>query len=59
MATLHTRSAARLMIAPSVLLLFAWMIVPLVMTIYFSLLNYNLLSPGMESFVGFLNYEYF
>ncbi|TBA50855.1 carbohydrate ABC transporter permease, partial [Rhizobium ruizarguesonis] len=59
MATLHTRSAARLMIAPSVLLLFAWMIVPLVMTIYFSLLNYNLLSPGMENFVGFLNYEYF
>ncbi|MBB3138522.1 sorbitol/mannitol transport system permease protein [Rhizobium pisi] len=59
MATLHTRSAARLMIAPSVLLLFAWMIVPLAMTIYFSLLNYNLLSPGLESFVGLLNYEYF
>ncbi|WP_454851888.1 carbohydrate ABC transporter permease [Rhizobium binxianense] len=59
MATLHTRSAARLMIAPSVVLLFAWMIVPLVMTIYFSLLNYNLLSPGMENFVGLLNYEYF
>ncbi|WP_064708884.1 carbohydrate ABC transporter permease [Rhizobium bangladeshense] len=59
MATLHTRSAARLMIAPSVLFLFAWMIVPLAMTIYFSLLNYNLLSPGMESFVGLLNYEYF
>jgi sorbitol/mannitol transport system permease protein len=34
MATLHTRSAARLMIAPSVVLLFAWMIVPLAMTIY-------------------------
>ncbi|KEC74682.1 sorbitol/mannitol ABC transporter permease [Rhizobium leguminosarum bv. phaseoli CCGM1] len=41
------------------LLLFAWMIVPLAMTIYFSTLNYNLLSPGMESFVGLLNYEYF
>lgn len=48
-----------MMIAPSVLLLFAWMIVPLAMTIYFSTLNYNLLSPGMESFVGLLNYEYF
>ncbi|NLS05344.1 sugar ABC transporter permease [Rhizobium sp. P32RR-XVIII] len=59
MATLHTRSAARLMMAPAVVLLFAWMIVPLVMTIYFSLLNYNLLSPGMETFVGFLNYQYF
>lgn len=59
MATLHTRSAARLMMTPSVLLLFAWMIVPLAITIYFSLLNYNLLNPGMESFVGLVNYRYF
>jgi len=59
MATLHTRSAARLMIAPSVLLLLAWMIVPLAMTIYFSLLRYNLLMPGMEEFAGFSNYTYF
>jgi sorbitol/mannitol transport system permease protein len=47
------------MMAPSVLLLFAWMIVPLVMTIYFSTLNYNLMSPGAHDFIGFLNYEYF
>ncbi|WP_429130386.1 carbohydrate ABC transporter permease [Ensifer sp. 4252] len=59
MATLHTRSAARLMIAPSVLLLLAWMIVPLAMTIYFSFLRYNLLMPGMEEFAGFSNYIYF
>ncbi|MCA1404922.1 sugar ABC transporter permease [Ensifer sp. IC3342] len=59
MATLHTRSAARLMIAPSVLLLLAWMIVPLAMTIYFSLLRYNLLMPGMEEFAGLSNYTYF
>jgi sorbitol/mannitol transport system permease protein len=59
MATLHTRSAARIMMAPSVVLLFAWMIVPLVMTIYFSFLHYNLLMPGTEQWVGFLNYQYF
>jgi sorbitol/mannitol transport system permease protein len=59
MATLHTRSAARLMMAPSVILLFAWMIVPLAMTLYFSLLNYNLLTPETEAFVGLLNYSYF
>ncbi|ACP26230.1 sorbitol/mannitol ABC transporter, permease protein [Sinorhizobium fredii NGR234] len=59
MATLHTRSAARLMIAPSVLLLLAWMIVPLALTIYFSLLRYNLLMPGMEEFAGLTNYTYF
>ena len=59
MATLHTRSAARMMMAPSVILLLLWSLIPLAMTIYFSLLNYNLLNPGMETFVGFLNYQYF
>ncbi|PST19959.1 sugar ABC transporter permease [Rhizobium sp. JAB6] len=59
MATLHTRSTARIMMAPSVLLLFAWMIVPLVMTIYFSTLNYNLLNPVPPDFIGFTNYEFF
>lgn len=59
MATLQTRSAARLMMAPSVILLFAWMIVPLAMTIYFSTLNYNLLMPGDHPFIGFSNYAYF
>ncbi len=59
MATTHTRSAARLMMAPSVILLFAWMIVPLAMTIYFSLLRYNLLMPGTEEFAGIMNYQFF
>jgi sorbitol/mannitol transport system permease protein len=39
--------------------LFLWMIVPLAMTIWFSLLRYSLLDPGNESFIGLLNYEYF
>ena len=47
------------MMAPSVVLLFVWMIVPLVMTIYFSLLDYNLLTPGDHAFVGLLNYKFF
>lgn len=59
MATTHTRAAARTMLTPAVLLLLAWMLIPLVMTIYFSLLRYNLLMPGLESFVGFENYQYF
>ena len=58
MATLQTKSAARLMMTPSVVLLLLWSLVPLAMTIYYSTLNYNLLTPG-TSFVGFLNYEYF
>ena len=59
MATTHTHSAARLMMAPSVILLLAWMIVPLAMTVYFSFLRYNLLMPGMEEFAGFMNYRFF
>ncbi|MGO4914727.1 carbohydrate ABC transporter permease [Pseudogemmobacter sp. W21_MBD1_M6] len=59
MATQHSRAAARLMISPAVLLLLAWMIVPLAMTLYFSFLRYNLLMPGMETFAGFSNYKYF
>jgi polyol transport system permease protein len=59
MATRHTRTLANAAVAPSVLVLFLWMIVPLGMTLYFSALHYNLLDPGNESFVGLLNYEYF
>jgi sorbitol/mannitol transport system permease protein len=59
MATRHTRTLANAAVAPSVLVLFLWMIVPLGMTVYFSLLRYNLLDPGTETFVGTLNYRYF
>jgi len=58
MATQQTQTAARLMMSPAVILLLAWMIVPLGMTIYFSFLRYNLLMPGTE-FVGFFNYSFF
>lgn len=59
MATQHSRGAARLMISPAVLLLLGWMLIPLGMTIYFSLLRYNLLMPGNNPFVGWENYKYF
>jgi len=59
MATDQSRTAARFMISPSVVLLLGWMIVPLSMTIWFSLQSYNLLSPGTEEFIGLLNYEFF
>jgi sorbitol/mannitol transport system permease protein len=59
MATQQTRTLGRFMLAPAVILLFVWMIVPLAMTIYFSTLNYNLLNPATESFAGLDNYYYF
>jgi sorbitol/mannitol transport system permease protein len=44
--------------APSVLPLLLWMIVPLLMTIYFSLIHFNLLNPTVTGFAGFQNYVY-
>lgn len=59
MATKASRSAARLMISPAVVLLLMWMIVPLAMTVYFSFLRYNLLSPGANAWAGWENYYWF
>ncbi|MGA0540998.1 carbohydrate ABC transporter permease [Neotabrizicola sp. VNH66] len=59
MSTQSTRTAARLMVAPSVLVLFVWMIVPLAMTLYFSFRLYRLLSPDRTGWVGFSNYTWF
>ena len=59
MATQHSKTAARWMISPAVIMLLAWMIIPLSMTLYFSFLRYNLLIPGANPFVGFETYEYF
>jgi len=53
------RSITRLLMAPSVILLLVWMIVPLSMTIYFSTIRYNLLYPGENNFVGLMNFEFF
>jgi sorbitol/mannitol transport system permease protein len=59
MATKQTAAAARILVAPSVILLFLWMIVPLAMTLYFSVLRYSLLDPDSVSFAGLQNYSYF
>ncbi|SFB19350.1 sorbitol/mannitol transport system permease protein [Rhizobium sp. NFR07] len=59
MATQNTKTLARLMMAPSVIVLLVWMVVPLAMTLYYSFQNYNLLTPMNVSFAGFFNYQYF
>jgi sorbitol/mannitol transport system permease protein len=46
------------LLAPSVGLLLFWMIVPLVMTLWFSLQRYNLLDPSTSGFAGLDNYTY-
>jgi len=56
MATQQSRSAARLMMAPAVILLLGWMLVPLTMTLWFSFRNYLPLRGGDQGFAGFDNY---
>ena len=59
MATKASRSAARLMMAPAVILLLGWMLVPLVMTVWFSFRNYLPLRGGDLGWAGFDNYVRF
>jgi len=63
MATQHSRSAARIMMAPAVILLLGWMLVPLTMTLFFSFKKYlplrgDSLENGLQ-WVGFDNYVRF
>lgn len=46
------------LIAPAVVALALWIVVPLAMTVYFSLIRYNLLNPSITGFVGLENYRY-
>jgi sorbitol/mannitol transport system permease protein len=43
---------------PAFLVLLLWSVVPLVMTLWFSLQRYNLLSPGARGFARLENYRY-
>ena len=53
------RFLPRALMTPAVVTLFLWMIVPLVMTIYFSLIRFNLMQPDEVGFNGLANFEYF
>ncbi len=59
MATQHSRSAARMMMAPAVFLLLVWMLVPLSMTLLFSFKKYLPLRGGDLGWSGFDNYVRF
>src|SRR3954462_4711566 len=52
------RNGSAPFIAPSFVLLFLSMIVPLVITLYFSIEHYNLLSANGPKFTGLNNYLY-
>lgn len=54
-------TTARAVALPAIVPLFLWMAVPLGMTLYFSVIRYNLLSPDTVQHLQFtlFNYEYF
>ncbi len=54
-----SRWLPRVLLAPAVVTLLLWMIVPLVMTLYFSFVRYNLMQPGATEFIGLANFSYF
>ncbi|MEN9382929.1 MAG: hypothetical protein RL323_72 [Pseudomonadota bacterium] len=53
------RLLPRVLLAPAVTTLLLWMIVPLLMTIYFSVIRFNLMQPDQSGFIGLENFEYF
>lgn len=53
------RLLPRALMAPAVVTLLLWSIVPLLMTLYFSFVSYNLMQPGEHPFAGLSNFEYF
>lgn len=55
----RTSNPGWFLVSPSVALLLLWMIVPLGMTLYFSLIRFNLLYPGENDFVGLENFSFF
>jgi sorbitol/mannitol transport system permease protein len=48
----------RPLVWPSIAALLVWMIVPLVLTLYFSFRNYNLTDPTITGWAGLSNYTY-
>jgi sorbitol/mannitol transport system permease protein len=59
MATAHSKSAARLMIAPAVFVLLVWMLIPLCMTLYFSFADFRPMRGIFEPWIRFQNYQSF
>ena len=48
---------AKWLLAPAVIFLLVWMIVPLAMTLYYSFRNYNLMMPTLTGWAGWTNYK--
>lgn len=52
------RGSGLALLSPAVLVLLIWCIVPLIMTLWYSFQNYNLVDPTLRGFAGIDNYRY-
>ena len=51
------RVAAYIVVAPAVILLIAFLVVPMIYTVYFSGFKYQIMRPDAMKFIGFENYQ--
>lgn len=51
------RVAAYIFVAPAVILLIAFLVVPMIYTVYFSGFKYQIMRPDSMKFIGFENYQ--
>ena len=51
------RGAAYIFVAPAVILLIAFLVVPMIYTVYFSGFKYQIMRPDAMKFIGFENYQ--
>ena len=51
------RVAAYIFVAPEVILLIAFLVVPMIYTVYFSGFKYQIMKPDAMKFIGFENYQ--
>ena len=51
------RVAAYIFVAPAVILLIAFLVVPIIYTVYFSGFKYQIMRPDAMKFIGFENYQ--
>ena len=55
--TRDERVAAYIFVAPAVILLIAFLVVPMIYTVYFSGFKYQIMRPDAMKFIGFENYQ--
>ena len=54
----HPRAGGAYLKLPSIIVLFIWSVIPLLMTLWFSFRRYDLMEPDQKGFDGFGNYRY-